>query len=104
MTTWVEVESLDFHQPDPEMIAAFAIDQPRVGERFRGAGLEINGWVLGRQAPVQGVRTLIQNEHGRLYPLEVRRPDVAADHPAYPHAGSSGFSMWAPAAPDDGDW
>ncbi|MBW3632375.1 MAG: hypothetical protein KY456_05025, partial [Chloroflexi bacterium] len=103
-TTWVEVASLDFHQPDAENVVAFAIDQPRSGERSAGAGFEINGWVIGRHLPVRGVRTISRDKVGPLYPLDVRRPDVAADYPDHPHAGSSGFSGWAPVDPKQGDW
>ncbi len=103
-TAWVEVESLDLHQPDAETVVAFAIDQPRAGERSTGAGFEINGWVIGRHLAVRGVRTSSQVEAGPLYPLDVRRADVAADYPDHPHAGSSGFSAWAPVDPNQKDW
>ena len=104
MTTWLEVDSVDLHQPDQENIVAFAIDQPRPGERTAGAGFECNGWVIGRPVAVRGVRTIAGGAVGRLYPLDVRRPDVAADYPDHPHAGSSGFSAWAGVDPNQGNW
>ncbi len=104
MTSWVEVESLNLHVPSPEYIVAFAIDQPRAGERLVGAGFEINGWVIGRRATVRGVRINTLDEAGRLYPLDVRRPDVAADYPDHPDAGCSGFSAWARINHNEGDW
>ena len=103
-TTWVEVDSLDLHSPDPATVTAFAIDQPRPGNRFRGHGLEVNGWIIGREMPVQGIRTSTTAHQSALYPLDVRRPDVAADYPDHPHADSSGFSVWAPIDPSDRDW
>ncbi len=51
-----EVDSLDLHSPDPAAVTAFAIDQPRPGDRSRGLGLEVNGWIIGRDEPLQGVR------------------------------------------------
>ena len=103
-TTWVDVDGVDLDQPDPEGIVAFAIDQPHVGERMRGAGLEINGWVIGRGMTVRGIRTSTPGCRGPVYPLDVQRPDVAADYPAHPEAGSSGFSAWAAIDPTIHTW
>jgi hypothetical protein len=104
MATWVEIDSIDLHRPDPENVVEFAIDQPRAGERFHGAGFEFYGWVIGSGAPVRTVRATLQDQNTLLYPLGVRRPDVAAAYPAYPLAGSSGFSGWAPVDPNERDW
>ena len=104
MATWVEIDSIDLHRPDPENVVAFAIDQPRAGERFQGAGLEFNGWVIGGDAPVRTVRATSQDQNTLLYALGVRRPDVAAAYPTHPPAGSSGFSGWAPVDPTQRDW
>jgi hypothetical protein len=79
-------------------IAAFAIDQPRAGDGGFGKGVEVNGWVIGRDGPVQGVRTICGRFRSRLYPLDAPRPDVASDYPFVSHAKSSGFSAWAPIA------
>ena len=104
MTAWVAVDSVDLAQPDRERVVAFAIDQPRVGERFRGSGFEINGWVIGDAVTVRCVRTVSEYQVALVYPLDVRRPDVAADYLAQPNAVSSGFSAWAPVDPNEGDW
>jgi hypothetical protein len=102
--TWVEVDSLEFHAPDRATITAFAIDQPRPGDRSPGSGLEVNGWVIGQDEPVRGVRTFSSDQHSMAHPLGVRRPDVAADYPDHPHAGSSGFSAWVPINPRGRSW
>ena len=104
MACRVDVDSFVLHPPDPEIVVAFAIDQPRVGERFHGAGFEINGWVIGSKAPVHTVGATMQGQSALLYPLGVRRPDVAAVYPAHPPAGLSGFSGWVPVDPNRGDW
>jgi hypothetical protein len=104
MVSWVDVDSLDLHQPDRGTVVAFAIDQPRGGERFPGTGFEFNGWVIGGDMPAHGVRATIEGHISRLYPLDVRRADVAASYPAHPHACSSGFSGWAPVDPKQGYW
>ena len=93
-SAWTEVDALEFDSPDPAAVAAFAIDQPRPGDRSPGAGLEINGWVIGRDAPIRGIRTSSSGQQHKEHPLGVRRPDVAADYPDHPHAGFSGFSGW----------
>ena len=46
-----------------------------------------------RPYKVSGRSSLISQS--RLCPLDVVRPDVAADYPAFRHAGASGFSAWA---------
>jgi hypothetical protein len=101
---WTEVDSLDLHSPNQAGVTAFAIDQPRPGDRSRGVGLEINGWVIGRDEPIRGIRTSSSDDQSTLHPLDVRRPDVAAHYPDYPHAGASGFSTWASINPSKRDW
>jgi hypothetical protein len=97
VVTEVEIDSIQSEQPPPG-IAAFAIDSPRDGARSAGEGVEVNGWVVGESAPVQGVRTVCGERASHLYPLDILRPDVAADYPAFRHAAVSGFSAWAPLA------
>jgi hypothetical protein len=98
------VDSLEFDAMDPAAVTAFAIDQPRPGDRSPGTGLEVNGWVIGRDAPVQGIRNSSSGQQGIVHPLSVRRPDVAAVYPDSPHAGFSGFSAWVPIDPRRREW
>src|SRR5829696_5512001 len=102
--TWIEVDSLEIDAPDPTAVTAFAIDQPRPGDRSPGLGVEINGWVIGRDAPVRGIRTSPSDQQSIVHPLGVQRPDVAADYPDYPHAGFSGFSAWVSIDPRGCAW
>jgi hypothetical protein len=101
---WIEVDSLELLDPDPAAVTAFAIDQPRPGDRSRGLGVEINGWVIGSRMAVQHVRMAGAHHPSPCFPLDIRRPDVAADYPLHPHAGSSGFSGWATMDPSVRDW
>jgi hypothetical protein len=88
--------------PIPERrIAAFHLDSPRAGEEYRGSGFELNGWVIGREAPVQAVRVVRNGQPDPPVPLDVQRPDVAADYPSFLHATRSGFSVWAPLDGED---
>ena len=102
--TWLEVTSLCSRSSPLAGVTAFAIDQPRPGNRFRGIGLEINGWIIGQDAALRGVRASVPGRLGACAPLDIRRPDVAADYPAHPHAGSSGFSTWASIDPNNREW
>jgi hypothetical protein len=104
MVTKAQVTGLQLPERPPPGIAAFAIDGPRVGDSSVGAGIEISGWVIGRDGPIQGVRTVSAGSRSRLYALDVLRPDVAADFPALGHAGLTGFTAWAPAPDDATDW
>jgi hypothetical protein len=102
--TWIEVDALELRSPAPPGVTAFAIDQPRPGNRSRGLGLEINGWIIAQEASVRGVRTSGSDRPSVCSPLGIRRPDVAADYPSHPHAGSAGFSTWASIDPGNRDW
>ncbi len=99
LLTLIEVTAVTRLTPDPTAIAAFAIDRPQPGDRVRGPGFEISGWVIGRNAPVSGVRVVSDDTAGDFQRLDVRRPDVAADYSDVPHAETPGFSIWAPVAP-----
>ncbi len=101
---WVEVSGLALPEPLPTSIAAFTIDSPRIGDRFHGTGVEVNGWVVGREGPVQGIRAEREGGLGTLYPLDVQRDDVGADYPAFAHAGSSGFTAWSRNDVGTNDW
>jgi hypothetical protein len=94
VVTQVEVNTLRLPDRLPPGIASFAIDSPRAHDRFVGAGIEINGWVIGLDAPVQGVRTVNGEQASRVYPLDVPRPDVADAYPVFGHASASGFTAW----------
>jgi hypothetical protein len=102
--TWIEVDSLVVIAPDPAVITAFAIDQPRPGDRSPGSGLEITGWVIGREGPIRGIQTSSSDQQSTVHPLAVRRPDVGADYPDQPDAGFSGFSAWVAIDPRERVW
>jgi hypothetical protein len=91
-----EICAVRIPEHPPRGIAAFAIDSPRAPQESFGAGFEVNGWVIGREAPVQGVRTVGGEHASRLYPLDVLRPDVGAAYPEFGHVAAAGFSAWMP--------
>jgi hypothetical protein len=99
--TWVTVGAVELARPAPARLVGFALDTPRAGDRARGAGLEINGWAIGRDEPAQAIRVSRDGNPNQPFPLDVLRPDVARDYPDYPHAAASGFSIWAPLDPGE---
>lgn len=101
---YMEVLSVDRPGNVPFDIAGFALDTPRIGERLRGDGFELNGWVIGRHQRVASVRFVDSDGTGRSAPVDISRPDVATDYPAFPAASSSGFSFWAPLLPESTHW
>lgn len=100
----VNVNEVVVPKRPPAGVASFAIDSPRPGDASLGDGLEITGWVIGVQEPVQGVRTVVGARKSRIYPLDVLRPDVATDYPDIAHSGSSGFTAWASIDSGAGNW
>jgi hypothetical protein len=91
-------------EPHPGGVHAFAIDTPIPSDDLPGAGVEVNGWVIGQEAPLAGVRASNNAAESRPMPLDVRRPDVAADYPDFPYAAASGFSFWLPLPPSEIPW
>jgi hypothetical protein len=101
---WTAVSAVILQSPSSISVHAFAIDTPIAGERTPGAGVEINGWVIGQSGPLVGVRAVSNDGTGDIHPLDVRRPDVAVDYPKTPHADASGFSFWLPLPDCEGPW
>jgi hypothetical protein len=101
---WTVVHDLRVHSHSPSPFAGFAFDSPRPGDRTPGAGVEINGWVIGATDPVRDLYTVVDGNSGRTYPLDVARSDVAADYPDSPWALRSGFSFWVPVDDEQSEW
>lgn len=78
MASRVHVDSCEHHHPEPENVVAFGIDQPQTYERFRDAGFEFNGWVMGRDTIARGVHTTVRGRNSDPGSLDMRSPDVGA--------------------------
>ena len=89
----VEVDDIEFGAPQPDKIRAFSIDAPRIGGR-NVYDIELAGWVLGIDQPVQEIEIHQGGAVLRRTPLDRERPDVARDYPDFPNAGTSGFRTW----------
>jgi len=77
------------------LLRAAAIDRPSLGDAGRAArddwSLDVRGWALGAEAPVEGVEMSAGSRPIRRVPCDVARPDIAAQRPDLSGAGSSGF-------------
>ncbi|HEX5992698.1 MAG TPA: sulfotransferase [Thermomicrobiales bacterium] len=89
----VEVDDIEFGAPQPDKIRAFSIDAPRIGGR-NVYDIELAGWVLGIDQPVQEIEIHQGGAVVRKTPLDRERPDVARDYPNSLGAGTSGFRTW----------
>ena len=79
----VEVDDIEFGAPQPDKIHAFSIDAPRIGGR-NVYDIELAGWVLGIDQPVQEIEIHQGGAVLRRAPLDRERPDVARDYPNSP--------------------
>lgn len=90
-------------EPDARILA-YSVDAPRLGNRLPGCGIELDGWVIAADEQVAGLSIVINNASEIVVPLDVPRPDVAADYPMIFHAAASGFTAWAPLSGSSSHW
>jgi sulfotransferase family protein len=88
------VELLEFRRqkPDGKKLADLWFRVERSEGPTPSYDLIIDGWVIGKEGPVQTVE--VGTEGRRLWelPLNVKRPDVKALHPDIPWSEDSGFN------------
>ena len=77
-------------------LAGFAIDSPVQGESCPGEGIEINGWVIGRDEPIVRLIASVDTDSEITADVDVHRPDVHNEYPAFLWASKCGFSFWVP--------
>jgi hypothetical protein len=71
-------------------VDSFSLERPAPGTGLAQA-VEVQGWVLGRSEPVSAIELVHDDIVLLRAPVSLERPDVAANHPHAPAAGSSGF-------------
>lgn len=80
--------------PAHPAILAGSLDAPRPGAISPGRGVEISGWALSTpQYSLDAVFPVVEGVRGALHPLNVPRPDVAADYSSTASV-NCGFSFW----------
>jgi hypothetical protein len=67
------------------------IDLPVPQSQTEVYALNVEGWVLGRSSPAVAVELMNEKKVLCRVPVDVQRPDIAAQYPAIPEAESSGF-------------
>lgn len=85
-------------------LSGFAIDSPRLNVPYPGEGIEVAGWAIGRTGTVSSIQATVNDDFEIDAPLDVKRPDVLADYPAYPWAARAGFSLWIPIPTEAQNW
>ena len=68
------------------------IDSPRAGADLPFPWLDVLGWALGEDAPVEAVELSHQGEVFRRVPVKVARPDLAEAFPDVAWSGTAGFA------------
>lgn len=92
------------HVDGSGLLAGFAIDAPERGRSYPGHGIELTGWVIGRNGPVDSIVATVNEEVEVRSPLDIQRPDVWADYPDFSWAPRAGFSFWVPIPGDRTGW
>jgi hypothetical protein len=95
------IEVLDVERAEPlhPRLRGAYIDVPKTGSRFERHGLEVIGWVLGRERPAVAVEFVHEGCVVRRAPVHVERPDLAKTFKNVPWAGLGGFAALLPMLP-----
>ena len=91
------IERVQLHEPLPPSLLGRHIEQPASGATTRQGGIDLSGWVVGRDQRVISVRASSAGEVVRVVVVGLPRPDVSealADAPAATGAATSGFHLW----------
>jgi sulfotransferase family protein len=90
--TLIDVSEVALDEP-PEGLLAHGLDTPAPGAENAYYGLDVRGWVVGRQSPAAAVT--IRHAGGDLGEVDVgdERPDVAEQHPEPAWSKASGFFL-----------
>lgn len=90
----VEITATEVAAHGTPLVRACAIDRPAEGESADVYHVTIEGWVVGREAPVEAVELVCAGNVLRRVAVDVPRPDVGDVFPMLPWAARSGFRSW----------
>jgi len=88
--TSIEISRVSLLSEDSESLWGHNIEVPGLGSCVQGHGVDVVGWVLGRNCPVLAVELSHNGTVFQRVPVS-RRPDVAAVYTEVPWADNSGF-------------
>jgi hypothetical protein len=86
----LEVLAVEIPPPERPLRGSY-LGVPRPGDSLDARELQLRGWVLGEEKPALGIEVV---QGGRVVgraPVELPRPDIAANHPDLTQAANSGF-------------
>ena len=97
--TWQElipakIEILEVKQSylkETNLLWGFGIASPRSQTEVTGGAIIINGWVIGKKAPVAKVRITYQDSILEETAARLPRPGIGKKYPKLKEAGKSGF-------------
>lgn len=80
------------HAPPAPGLRGADLDTPESGARLAYPTIELAGWVVGEDGPVESVELLHRGELFCRVPVETARPDIEAAFPDVDWAGRAGFA------------
>jgi GT2 family glycosyltransferase/SAM-dependent methyltransferase len=87
---WVDVHEVTSEIDDENLVGAH-LDMPRAGSRLAFPWLEVAGWAVGRNAPVQGIEFTCAGRPFLRADVDLPRPDLSHVFPGVSWAGIAGF-------------
>jgi hypothetical protein len=77
----LEIVSVSHPRPDPELLWQGRLDRPKAGDVSESLAIEIQGWIMGKSAPVSAISLISGGVELQRVPLNMRRPAIAARYP-----------------------
>jgi hypothetical protein len=87
-----EILAVELAEPVPGVVRGCYLDAPSVKSRAEAHALDVMGWAVGDQAPVEAVEFLDGDTVVWRVPVDVPRPDLTTAFPELEWAGRAGFA------------
>ena len=87
-----EILAVELAGAVPGVVRGCYLDAPTPGTRAEGQALDVMGWAVGDQGPVEAVEFLDGDAVVWRVPVDVPRPDLTTAFPDLDWAGSAGFA------------
>src|SRR5829696_5258234 len=88
----IEILQVRYTSIENREVPRFHLDDPRAGNRYRPRNVEVAGWILSGSVPVVAIDVRVNDRLVDQLPVNLPRPDVAADYPDHADATQSGFA------------
>ena len=87
-----EILAVELAEPVPGVVRGCFLDSPSLKTRAEAQALDVMGWAVGDQAPVEAVEFLDGDRVVWRVPVDVPRPDLTTAFPEQEWAGNAGFA------------